>query len=58
MLDEDNVVQTTQEDFQFPLFDPQEEMKGHESHVQTLDRVGDMIQGAVTTFLPPLATSC
>ena len=57
MLEEDNVVQTTQEDFQLPLSNYQEDTKGHEAHVQTSDRLGDMVQGAVPTSLPPLATS-
>ena len=57
MLEEDNVVQTTQEDFQFPPSDRQEDTEGHEAHVQTLDRTGDMVQGAIPTSLPPLATS-
>ena len=43
MLEEDNVVQTTQEDFQLPPSDRQEETEGHEAHVQTLDRPGDMV---------------
>ena len=37
MLKEDNVVQTTQEDFQSPPFDHQEDTKEHEAHVQTPD---------------------
>ena len=37
MLEEDNVVQTTQEDFQLSPFDHQEGMEGHEAHVQTPD---------------------
>ena len=37
MLKEDNVVQTTQEDFQLPPSDRQEDMEGHEAHVQTPD---------------------
>ena len=35
MLEEDNVVQTTQEDFQLPPSDLQEDKEGHEAHVQT-----------------------
>ena len=57
MLKEDNVVQTTQEDFQLPPSARQEDTKGHEAHVQTPDRLSDMVQGAVPTSLPPLATS-
>ena len=57
MLEEDNVVQTTQEDFQFPLSNRQEDTKGHEAHVQTPNRLGDMVQGEVPTSLPPLTTS-
>ena len=57
MLKEDNVVQTTQEDFQFPLSDHQEDMEGHEAHVQMPDQPGDMVQGAIPTSLPQLATS-
>ena len=57
MLEEDNVVQTTQEDFQLPPFDRKEDTEGHEAHVQTLDWPDDMVQGAVLTSLPPLATS-
>ena len=57
MLKEDNVVHTTQEDFQLPLSDCQEDTEGHEAHVQTPDRPGDMVQGAIPTSLPPLATS-
>ena len=37
MLEEDNVVQTTQEDFQLPSSDRQEDMEGHEAHVQMRD---------------------
>ena len=33
-------------------------MEGHEAHVQMPDRLGDMVQGAIPTSLPPLATSC
>ena len=58
MLEEDNVAQTTQEDFQLPLSDRQEDTEGNEAHVQTPDRPVDMVQGAITTSLPPLATSC
>ena len=43
MLEEDNVVQTTQEDFQLPPYDHQEETKGHEAHVKMPNRPGDMI---------------
>ena len=57
MLEEDNVVQTTQEDLQFPPSDRQEDTEGHEAHVQMLDRLGDMVQGAIPTSLPPLACS-
>ena len=57
MLEEDNVVHTTQEDFQLPPSDRQEETEEHEAHVQMPDRLGDMVQGAVPTSLPPLATS-
>ena len=57
MLEEDNVVQTTQEDFQLPPFDRHEDTEGHEAHVQTPDRPSDMVQGAIPTSLPPLATS-
>ena len=57
MLEEDNVVQTTQEDFQFPLSNQQQDMEGHEAHVQMLDGLGDMVQGAVPTSLPSLETS-
>ena len=32
-------------------------MEGHEAHVQMPDRSGDMVQGAIPTSLPPLATS-
>ena len=35
MLEEDNVVQTTQEDFQLPPSNRKEDTEGHESHVQT-----------------------
>ena len=56
MLEEDSVVKTTQEDFQFPPFDRLEDTKRHEAHVQMLDRSGDMVQNAVPTSLPPLAT--
>ena len=41
-----------------PPSDCQEDKKGHEAHVQTLDRPGDMVQGAIPTSLPPLETSC
>ena len=57
MLEENNVVQTNQEDFQLPSSDCQKDTKGHEAHVQTTDRPGDMAQGVVPTSLPPLATS-
>ena len=58
MLKEDyNVVQTTQEDFQLPPSDHQEDTEGHEAHVQMPDQPGDMVQGAIPTSLPPLATS-
>ena len=43
MLKENNVVQTTQEDLQLPPSNHQEDTKGHEAHVQTLDRMGDMV---------------
>ena len=32
-------------------------MEGHEDHVKMTDRPSDMVQGAVPTSLPPLATS-
>ena len=57
MLEEDNVVQTTQEDFQLAPSNHQEDTEGHEAHVQTPDRTGDMVHGAIPTSLPPLATS-
>ena len=57
MLKEDNVVQTTQENFQLPPSDHQEDTKGHESHDQMLDRPCDMVYGAIPTSLPPLETS-
>ena len=57
MLKEDNVVQTTQEDFQLPPSDRQEYMEGHEAHVQIPNRLGDMVQSAIPTYLPPLLTS-
>ena len=57
MLEEENVFQTTQEDFQLPLSDCQEDTEGHEAHVQMPDQLGDMVQGAIPTSLPPLATS-
>ena len=34
MLKEDNVVQNTQEDFQLPPSNHQEDTEGHEAHVQ------------------------
>ena len=37
MLEEDNVVQTTQVDFQLPPCNRQEDTKGHEAHVQMPD---------------------
>ena len=40
-----------------PPSNRQEDTKGHEAHVQTPDRPGDMVQGAIPTSLPPLATS-
>ena len=43
MLEEDNVVQTTQEYFQLPPSNHQEDTKGHEAHVQTPNRPGDMV---------------
>ena len=58
MLEEDNVVQTTQNVFQLPPSGCQEDMEGHEAHVQMADPLGDMVQGAVPTSLPPLANSC
>ena len=58
MLKKDPIVQTTQEDFQLPLSDHQEDTEGHEAHLQMPDRLGDMVQGAIPTSLPPLATSC
>ena len=57
MLEEDNVVQITQEDLQFPSSYQEEDMEGHEAHVQMPDRPGDMVQGAIPTSLPQLATS-
>ena len=57
MLEEANVVQTTQEDFQFPPSNREEYTEGHETHVQMPDQLGDMVQGAVPTSLPPLETS-
>ena len=57
MLEEDNVVHTTQKDFQLPPFDRQKETEGHDSHVQMPDHPSDMVQGTVPTSLPPLATS-
>ena len=50
--------QTTQEDLQFPSSYRQEDMEGHEAHVQIPNRPSDMVQGGVPTSLPPLATSC
>ena len=58
MLEEDNVVHITQEYFQLPPSDYQEDTEGHEAHVQRLDRPSDMVQGDIPTSLPPLATSC
>ena len=43
MLEKDNVVQTTQEDFQLPPSDHQEDTEGHEAHVQMPYRSGDMV---------------
>ena len=40
-----------------PPSDRQEDTEGHEAHVQTPDRPSDMVQGAIPTSLPPLATS-
>ena len=57
MLEEDNVVQTTQEYFQLPPSDRQEDTEGHEAHVQMPDRPGDMVQGAIPTSLSPLVTA-
>ena len=57
ILKEDNVIDT-QEDFQFPSSNYQQEIEGHEACVEMLDRPNDMVQGKVPTSLPPLATSC
>ena len=57
MLKEDNVVQTTQEDFQLPQSDHQEDTETHEAHVQIPNLSGDMVQVAIPTSLPPLANS-
>ena len=57
MLKEDNVVHTTQEDFQLPSSDRQEDTEGHGAHVQIPDLSGDMVKGEIPTSLPPLATS-
>ena len=57
MLEEDNVVQTTQEDFQLPQYNHQEDTEGHEAHVQMPDRLGNMVQCAIPTSLPPSTTS-
>ena len=51
MLEKDNVVQTTQDDFQLPSSDFQEDTEGHEAHVQMPYRPGDMVQGAVPTSI-------
>ena len=53
MVEEDNVVHTTQEDFQLPPSDWQEATEGHEAHVQTLDWSGDMVHVSVPISLPP-----
>ena len=56
MPKEDNVVEIIQEDFKLPPSITQQEIEGHEAHVEMLDRLGDMAQGVVPTSLPPLAT--
>ena len=43
MLKEYIVFQTTQEDLQLPPSNRQEDIEGHEAHVQTPDRPGDMV---------------
>ena len=50
MLEEDNVVHTTQEDFQLPPSNHQEDIEGHEAHVQMPDQLSDMVQ---VQFQPP-----
>ena len=39
------------------LFCCQQEIEGHEAHVEIPDRPNDMVKGQVPTSLPPLTTS-